>query len=474
MTNDEQPAIHGDQTGAVAKMFLPLLLLLLSLLLTGCAGSPLPPSGDPESGEDETASALQESGAETPRSFQKVRVVDQGFAQERTSFGFSRVVYTFIAENPNPDAQALDTTYQVTLLGKMGVTLREEQVILPVHPPGQFLGITNEVVLDQPVSVTRIKVTPRTRTFQPTSLTESETLPVFAVEQVGFRNRSTAYGVIRSPYLDREVTSVQVSALAYDANYRLVGGGHTIIERIPPGQHVVVDVDLTTSRAPYGGVTLYATLSGASELQLASAEAVASAGAGRDVPETPIEPADSHAPAENGESLSGEPLPPPPGDQQEAALLPEMNEPLDLNATDVRDIPPPPPVASAQESSDAPEDSAAPEDQPAPETDGTGETGGTGATEPGAEAGSPTETPAPTQAPTPETAGAATTQPAGSATTPTPTPTPTTTSAAGVAAAATEHRRPPRGPRRQLAPRPAARPPRRRRPAGRHQARPRR
>ena len=94
---------------------------------------------------------------------------------------------------------------------------------------------------------------------------KSEALPSFTVEGATYRPGTSpkVVGVIKSPYT-KDAKSVRTSAIAYDAEGKIIGGGFTFVDFIPASGQTAVEVTINASAAP-AKVELYPMLSNLSD-----------------------------------------------------------------------------------------------------------------------------------------------------------------------------------------------------------------
>jgi hypothetical protein len=192
------------------------------------------------------------------RQVEGIQLIEQKFIQ--TDPDSSRVLYGFVVYNSKENEQARDMSYQLTLYDSANTELTNKTVFIPVHMPEQFLGKTGEMSVGAGVQVARMEIVPSPGSFEPVESADS--LPRMQMNNVGFQDESfsTAVGIVQNVSA-QDMTDVQLYALAYDINYEIVGGGETMIERLPANGTVDVTIPLQTNGKPAGGVTVYPTLS---------------------------------------------------------------------------------------------------------------------------------------------------------------------------------------------------------------------
>jgi hypothetical protein len=206
------------------------------------------------------AAARAQSPNATPRDLTVVSVGWTVIGQD--------ILTAFLFENPNPDFAALGPRFRVVVYDASGTAVATQDIslIAPLVLPGERRGVPPaDRALRLPragIRVTRVEVQVREQTaWIPTG-----TLPLLRVEDarytppVGASSTGTASGTVVNPF-DRELSEVYVSALAFDPEGNIVGGGRTIVPRLPAEGTALATVPLTTYGVP-ATVALYAAYPG--------------------------------------------------------------------------------------------------------------------------------------------------------------------------------------------------------------------
>jgi hypothetical protein len=178
------------------------------------------------------------------------------------------VLVAFLVENPNPDFAALGPRFRAAVFDATDAVVASQDFALaaPLLLPGERRGVA---VVNPPlrlpradVAVTRVEVQVRVPpTWMPTGA-----LPLLRVEdarytpRVGSARTGTAAGSVINPF-DRELDEVSVSALAFDQDGRIVGGGRAMVPVLPAAGTAAASVPLTVF-GPVAHVAMYAAYPG--------------------------------------------------------------------------------------------------------------------------------------------------------------------------------------------------------------------
>ncbi len=178
------------------------------------------------------------------------------------------VLLAFLVENPNPDFAALGPRFRVAVYDATDAVVASQDFSLaaPLLLPRERRGVP---IVNPPlrlpradVPVTRVEVQVRVPpTWMPTGA-----LPLLRVEdarytpRVGSARTGTASGSVINPF-DRELRDVSVSALAFDQDGRIVGGGRAVVPVLPAVGTAGASVPLAVY-GPLASVALYAAYPG--------------------------------------------------------------------------------------------------------------------------------------------------------------------------------------------------------------------
>lgn len=214
--------------------------------------TPVPPTATARPTQVPTPRPTNTPAPSPTPALQALKVLDKGFGQDRDTIG-----YAFILENPNPGHAAENITFQAAAYDAEGTVLKADSGSIAVLWPGQTRGIADTMYLPEGTKTHRIDVQVKPQQFTP-----FDVLPTFTVEKVTYRPdryRAKATGIVKSPY-KKDASRVEVSAVAYDKNDKIIGGGDTYVDFVPAEGQAAVEVSLTTSGAPtrlemYAGFT---------------------------------------------------------------------------------------------------------------------------------------------------------------------------------------------------------------------------
>ena len=185
---------------------------------------------------------------------QAVMLIDAGFGQDGQNAG-----YGFLARNPNANYAVERSMYRLTAYAADGTVVSAEEGYIELLLPGQTLGVGGDMYLAENVAIERVEAQ-----VYPGQYVQSETLPFFDAENVMYLAgdyASRVTGQILNPYA-KDITQMRVSAIAYDAAGKIVGG-FTFLDFAPANGKAAVEVRVTTAGAP-ARVELHAAVSGLS------------------------------------------------------------------------------------------------------------------------------------------------------------------------------------------------------------------
>jgi hypothetical protein len=185
-----------------------------------------------------------------------LRLVAQG-VDKSAGTGVRQVGYAFIVENPDRDRAAEGGTYRLTAFDLRGGTLATSSGTVPTLLPGQKLGIGGLLTLAPGETVDRLDVEIETG-----ELVQVEAQPTLAAQDVAYRSGGAmpeVTGIVRNPY-EGDIEDVLVSAIAYNAEGMIIGGGSIVVASIAAGEQGPVSVPVTSSESP-ARVELYVAVS---------------------------------------------------------------------------------------------------------------------------------------------------------------------------------------------------------------------
>jgi hypothetical protein len=208
-----------------------------------------------------TASVSQPTPTASPKPAQPLKLVAKGFG---SSNGGTQVGYSFLVENPNTALAVENTSFQVAAYDAAGDVVKTDQGYITLILPGQHRGVGGNLFLPKGMTVVRIDVQ-----LQPKSFVASSVTATFTSDKVLYvpdKYFPKVTGVIQSPY-KQDMNQVSVSAVAFDSNGNITGGGLGYVNFVPAGGQTAVEVLVQTAGVPTR-VELYAGFSALTLLDL--------------------------------------------------------------------------------------------------------------------------------------------------------------------------------------------------------------
>lgn len=182
----------------------------------------------------------------------------QGFGQDGRDLGFA-----FLVENPNAGFAIERSQYQVAAYDDTGTVLETDSGYIELILPSQTLGVAGTMWLDEGVTISRVEVQHRQG-----DAVATDPVPSFEVESSFYyagEYSDAATGIVSSPY-NLDLTDIRVSAVVYNEEGKIVGGGFTYLNFLLANSSTGVEVGITSS----GGVAtveLYPSISGLTSLR---------------------------------------------------------------------------------------------------------------------------------------------------------------------------------------------------------------
>jgi hypothetical protein len=147
--------------------------------------------------------------------------------------------------------------YLATVFAEDGRVIDTDDGYISVLLPGETLGVGGLLVSVDDTPIARIEAH-----LLPGKYVESEPVPVFTAKDVVYRAgdwSDTVSGQITSPY-NVDISNLLVSALVYNVDGEIVGGGLTFLDFIPADGHAAVAVPVD-ARGAVDQSEIYATVS---------------------------------------------------------------------------------------------------------------------------------------------------------------------------------------------------------------------
>jgi hypothetical protein len=149
----------------------------------------------------------------------------QGFGQRD-----SRVGYAFLVHNPDAEQAVQNAEYRLTAYDAAGAALSSEAGPIVLVLPGETLGIGGSLTIAADTTVARVGLE-----LQGGSRAAVRSSPPLSVDTVRYHeadNDAAASGVVHNPFAGA-ISDVRVSAVAYDSNGHIIGGGAGYVAFVP-------------------------------------------------------------------------------------------------------------------------------------------------------------------------------------------------------------------------------------------------
>ncbi|HYI15831.1 MAG TPA: FxLYD domain-containing protein [Thermomicrobiales bacterium] len=169
-----------------------------------------------------------------------------------------------VVENPNSGLAAETTAYQAIAYAADGSVLGVYSSFISLLLPGERLGLGGSFYLPAGTIAERLEFEVLGRYFSETTIQADFLTPVdvaFVADE--FSPRVT--GTIQNS-LERELSDVEVYAVAYNAAGQIIGGGFTFIDLIDAEGEAAAEVTIAVGEEP-SAVELYATVGSLAEIE---------------------------------------------------------------------------------------------------------------------------------------------------------------------------------------------------------------
>lgn len=199
-----------------------------------------------------TAASAVPSGAEA------ITLDKQGAGQDDTNVGVG-----FVVTNPNAGFAVENSRYRSTAYAADGSVLSTDEGYIHLLLPSETLGVGSRMLLGKGQTVDHVDVQ-----ILPGDYTTSDPVPSFTTDNVTYKPGQfgdSVTGEITSPYT-KDISSLLVYALAYDADGKIIGGGFTFLDFVPAGGKAAVDVTVAVAGKPET-VELYGAVSALSDIK---------------------------------------------------------------------------------------------------------------------------------------------------------------------------------------------------------------
>ncbi len=170
----------------------------------------------------------------------------------------------FIAENPNTDLAAETTAYQVTAYAADNTVLGVYSSYISLLLPGERLGLGGSFYVPSGKAAERLEFEILGRYFSETLL-QAGVLTSSGAAFVADEFSPQVTGTIINS-VTRDLSAVEVYALAYDADGQIIGGGFTFVDMIEAEGQADVEMTIAVGEDP-AMVELFATVSSLSDIE---------------------------------------------------------------------------------------------------------------------------------------------------------------------------------------------------------------
>lgn len=189
-----------------------------------------------------------------------VAVDEQGWGIVASS---GEIGWGFLLHNPDARQAVEPVRYQVTAWAADGTVLATNAAEVAALLPGERLGIGGSVFAPDGTIPDRVDVQVLGRSLSDVNL-DAGLLRVGDVQLVSDRFTPRASAIVTNE-LDVDLAGVEVFAVGYDADDRIIGGGFASIEMLDARGQAPVEVALAVGGEP-ARVELFATLSSTSQI----------------------------------------------------------------------------------------------------------------------------------------------------------------------------------------------------------------
>lgn len=213
------------------------------------------PADTPTEAPAEVPTALPTEAlpADAPAGALPLEVVGYGFGVGQFGAGWGLVV-----RNPNPAYALEDSRYTLTALDAGGNTFYTEEGRLPLLLPEQRLGVGGVLQVDDEEAVAALQVVVQTGAF-----VAREAQALITAEDVTYTAGTFSDEVaatLVNPFAV-EIADLRVTAVAFDADDRVIGGGVAMLDLLPAEGSAAVVVSVTVGGEP-ARVEVFAVVDG--------------------------------------------------------------------------------------------------------------------------------------------------------------------------------------------------------------------
>jgi hypothetical protein len=182
------------------------------------------------------------SGEQLPADAQKLALLKQGFGQKDTQVGYGMVI-----QNPNHAYAVESARYHINLYAEDGSVLKIEQGYIDLLLPDQTLGVGASTYLDDKTPVARADFQVLSGRYE-----AAGSMPFFTSQNISYLDSSyypKVTGEILSPYT-KDISNIRVSAIAYDQDGEIIGGGYTYLDFVPANGKSAAEIPVACKGTP--------------------------------------------------------------------------------------------------------------------------------------------------------------------------------------------------------------------------------
>lgn len=176
--------------------------------------------------------------AQPPADAAPLRVSGQAYVQNG-----SQMTYSVMIENPNVSYLVNQSLLAVNAYAADGTFLSGEPLALMNVLPGQKLGVSREIALCEGDVVDHIEVAVSSGDFVP-----SQQTAYLASENVSLQDGAVSGDLVNQ--FGQDIKTVYATAIVYDANGQIIGGGSKTLDLLAAGGRVSVQIPVAVNGTP--------------------------------------------------------------------------------------------------------------------------------------------------------------------------------------------------------------------------------
>lgn len=173
---------------------------------------------------------------------QDLLIIKSGYVQNDLEVG-----YGFLLENPNQTFAVEDSIYRMTAFDSAGTVIRVDEGHIDRVLPGQTFGFGGTFFVDKGEVVDSLDLQLKTGAFRQSALLPA--LEAGNTTILGDKYNSIVTGDVTNHY-DHPFEDIKVTAIVFDTDDQIIGGGATWLDYIPAGDSSPVKVWVTSVEEP--------------------------------------------------------------------------------------------------------------------------------------------------------------------------------------------------------------------------------